>query len=535
MPSSIGDRLYELMRKPSEERQKYRVVPPNVSLGVKFEDGFSSASSPFSGSAGSLQKRVLTREQKRRTTRIESDTMGDVEVPAEALYGAQTQRSLENFRIGGEKMPFALVHALGMVKHAAATVNERDGNLDPKIAEAIRQASLEVISGKFDRYHFPLVVWQTGSGTQTNMNVNEVISNRATELLGGKFGSKLVHPNDHVNMSQSSNDSFPTAMSVATAYEVYEKLIPNLQLLYQDVKRKSEEWKDIVKIGRTHLQDAVPITLGQEFSGYAQQIKNALIRVRASLVHLLELAIGGSAVGTGLNTSANYAEDMAKEISKLTGLPFVSAPNKFESLAAHDAQVALSGMLKTVALSLSKIANDVRLLGSGPRAGLGELYLPENEPGSSIMPGKVNPTQCEALMMVCAQVIGNDCAISAGNSMLSHFELNVAKPLIAYNNLQSVELLADASKSFAERCIRGIQPNHQAIQKHLESSLMLVTALNTKIGYDKAAKIAKKAFKDGTTLKEAALALGLVSEKDFDTIVNPKEMIGPNIVGRSKL
>jgi fumarate hydratase class II len=336
-------------------------------------------------------------------------------------------------------------------------------------------------------------------------------------------------------MSQSSNDSFPTAMSVATAYEVYEKLIPNLQLLYQDVKQKSEEWKDIVKIGRTHLQDAVPITLGQEFSGYAQQIKNALIRVRASLVHLLELAIGGSAVGTGLNTSANYAEDMAKEISKLTGLPFVSAPNKFEALAAHDAQVALSGMLKTVALSLSKIANDVRLLGSGPRAGLGELYLLENEPGSSIMPGKVNPTQCEALMMVCAQVIGNDCAISAGNSMLSHFELNVAKPLIVYNNLQSVELLADASKSFAERCVRGIQPNHQAIQKHLESSLMLVTALNTKIGYDKAAKIAKKAFKDGTTLKEAALALGLVSEEDFDTIVNPREMIGPNIVARSKL
>ena len=330
-----------------------------------------------------------------------------------------------------------------MVKHAAATVNERDGNLDPKIAEAIRQASLEVISGKFDRYHFPLVVWQTGSGTQTNMNVNEVISNRATELLGGKFGSKLVHPNDHVNMSQNER-LVSTAMS--TAYEVYEKLIPNLQLLYQDVKRKSEEWKDIVKIGRTHLQDAVPITLGQEFSGYAQQIKNALIRVRASLVHLLELAIGGSAVGTGLNTSANYADDMAKEISKLTGLPFVSAPNKFESLAAHGPQVALSGMLKTVALSLSKIANDVRLLGSGPRAGLGELYLPENEPGSSIMPGKVNPTQCEALMMVCAQVIGNDCAISAGNSMLSHFELNVAKPLIAYN-MATVELLMNMIKA----------------------------------------------------------------------------------------
>ena len=349
MPSSIGDRLYELMRRPSEERQKYRVIPPKVSLGMKFEDGFYGGDEH----AG-RQGRERGGGGGSSSVRIETDTMGEVEVPAEALYGAQTQRSLENFRIGGEKMPFALVHALGMVKHAAATVNERDGNLDPKIAEAIRQASLEVISGKFDRYHFPLVVWQTGSGTQTNMNVNEVISNRATELLGGKFGSKLVHPNDHVNMSQSSNDSFPTAMSVATAYEVYEKLIPNLQLLYQGVKQKSEEWKDIVKIGRTHLQDAVPITLGQEFSGYAQQIKNALIRVRASLVHLLELAIGGSAVGTGLNTSVNYAEDMAKEISKLTGLPFVSAPNKFEALAAHDAQVALSGMLKTVALSLSK-------------------------------------------------------------------------------------------------------------------------------------------------------------------------------------
>jgi fumarate hydratase, class II len=409
------------------------------------------------------------------------------------------------------------------------------GKLETKKAEAIRLAALEVISGRLDK-HFPLVVWQTGSGTQTNMNVCEVISNVASKMMGGEYGGKLVHPNDDVNMSQSSNDAFPTAMSVATAYEVYEKLIPSLRLLYFEINKKSEEWKDIVKIGRTHLQDAVPITLGQEFSGYAQQIKNALIRVRASLVHLLELAIGGSAVGTGLNTFHGYAEAMASEISKLTGLPFVSAPNKFEALAAHDAQVALSGMLKTVALSLSKIANDVRFLGSGPRAGLGELLLPENEPGSSIMPGKVNPTQCEALMMVCAQVIGNDCAISAGSASLSHFELNVAKPLIAYNNLQSIELLADASKSFAERCVSGLRPNLEQIQKHLESSLMLVTALNPHIGYDKAAKIAKKAHKEGTTLKEAASELNLVSEEDFDTLVNPIEMISPTTpTSRSRL
>ena len=468
--------------------------------------------------------------------REESDSMGVVLVPVDKYWGAQTQRSLQNFKIGGEKMPMEMLRALAIVKHAAATVNERLGKLPSDLAEPIRVAAREVIEGKLDD-HF-LVVWQTGSGTQTNMNVNEVISNRAIELLGGVVGSKTpVHPNDHCNMSQSSNDTFPTAMSVATAYEVQEGLIPALRLLRDELDAKSREWETIVKIGRTHLMDAVPITLGQEFGGYAQQLRNSLLRAKASMVHLTELAIGGTAVGTGLNSHPEYAEMMAAEISKLTGLPFVSAPNKFESLAAHDAQMALSGMLKTMALSLLKISNDVRMLGSGPRAGLGELNLPANEPGSSIMPGKVNPTQCEAMMMVCSQVIGNDTGVSLGGAAGSHFELNVAKPLIAFNNLQSIKLLGEACVSFAENCVRGIEPNLSRIDELMRSSLMLVTALNPHIGYDAAATIAKKAHKENTTLKQAGVELGLLTAEQFEEWVRPERMVSPDGVepGRAGL
>ncbi|EEH60858.1 uncharacterized protein MICPUCDRAFT_43834 [Micromonas pusilla CCMP1545] len=461
--------------------------------------------------------------------------MGVVRVPANRYWGAQTQRSLQNFKIGGEKMPMEILRALAIVKHAAATVNQDLGKLDAPRAAAIRAAALEVIEGKLDE-NFPLVVWQTGSGTQTNMNVNEVISNRAIEIMGGVVGSKSpVHPNDHVNMSQSSNDTFPTAMSVATAYEVQEGLMPALRVLRDDLDAKSEAWSGIVKIGRTHLMDAVPITLGQEFGGYAQHVRNSLLRAKASMVHLTELAIGGTAVGTGINSHPEYAERMARQISKLTGLPFVSAPNKFESLAAHDAQTALSGMLKTMALSLLKISNDVRMLGSGPRAGLGELSLPANEPGSSIMPGKVNPTQCEAMMMVCAQVVGNDMGVAMGGAAGSHFELNVAKPLIAYNNLQSIKLLSEASVSFAENCVRGIEPNIERIDELMRSSLMLVTALNPHIGYDNAAKIAKKAHAEGSTLKEAGVRLGLLTSEQFDEWVRPELMTAPEVPPTSKL
>ena len=469
--------------------------------------------------------------------REESDSMGVVLVPVDKYWGAQTQRSLQNFKIGGEKMPMEMLRALAIVKHAAATVNERLGKLPSNLAEPIRVAAREVIEGKLDD-HFPLVVWQTGSGTQTNMNVNEVISNRSIELLGGVVGSKTpVHPNDHCNMSQSSNDTFPTAMSVATAYEVQEGLIPALRLLRDELDAKSREWETIVKIGRTHLMDAVPITLGQEFGGYAQQLRNSLLRAKASMVHLTELAIGGTAVGTGLNSHPEYAEMMAAEISKLTGLPFVSAPNKFASLAAHDAQMALSGMLKTMALSLLKISNDVRMLGSGPRAGLGELNLPANEPGSSIMPGKVNPTQCEAMMMVCSQVIGYDTGVSLGGAAGSHFELNVAKPLIAFNNLQSIKLLGEACVSFAENCVRGIEPNLSRIDELMRSSLMLVTALNPHIGYDAAATIAKKAHKENTTLKQAGVELGLLTAEQFEEWVRPERMVSPDGVepGRAGL
>jgi|TARA_B110000977_G_scaffold185279_1_gene249932 fumarate hydratase class II len=460
--------------------------------------------------------------------REESDSMGVVKVPSNKYWGAQTQRSLQNFKIGGEKMPMEMLRALAIVKHAAATVNQDLGKLPKEIAEPIRVASREIIEGRLDD-HFPLVVWQTGSGTQTNMNVNEVISNRAIELCGGVIGSKNpIHPNDHCNMSQSSNDTFPTAMSVATAYEVREGLIPALRLLRDELEQKSREWETIVKIGRTHLMDAVPITLGQEFGGYAQQMKNSLLRAKASMVHLTELAIGGTAVGTGLNSHPEYADRMSAEISKLTGLPFVPAPNKFESLAAHDAQMALSGMLKTMALSLLKISNDVRMLGSGPRAGLGELNLPANEPGSSIMPGKVNPTQCEAMMMVCSQVIGNDAGVVLGGAAGSHFELNVAKPLIAFNNLQSIKLLSEASVSFATNCVRGIEPNLERIDELMRSSLMLVTALNQHIGYDNAAKIAKKAHSERTTLKEAGVSLELLTPEQFDMWVRPEEMVSPD-------
>ena len=459
-------------------------------------------------------------------TRTETDSMGAIEVAADRYWGAQTQRSLQNFKIGSERMPAAIVHALGIVKHASASVNEQLGGLDSEIAVAIRQAAQQVIDGELDD-HFPLVVWQTGSGTQTNMNANEVISNRAIELLRGEMGSKQpVHPNDHVNMSQSSNDTFPGAMSIATAEQVVRHLLPALRELLDALAAKSRQFEGIVKIGRTHLMDAVPLTLGQEFSGYAQQVENGIARIEGVLPRLYELALGGTAVGTGLNAPPEFAERVAAAIAELTALPFVTAPNKFESLAAHDAQVELSGQLKTVAVSLMKVANDIRLLGSGPRAGLGELRLPENEPGSSIMPGKVNPTQAEALTMICAQVLGNDVAVNVGGAT-GHFELNVFKPLIVYNTLQSIRLLADAARSFTEHCVAGIEANRDRVDELMRSSLMLVTALNPHIGYDNAAKVAKKAHAEGTTLREAALELGLLTDEQFDQWVRPEEMTQP--------
>ena len=459
-------------------------------------------------------------------TRTETDSMGAIEVAADRYWGAQTQRSLENFKIGGERMPRPIIRAFGIVKHAAATVNEQLGRLDGKLTGGIREAAQEVIDGELDD-HFPLVVWQTGSGTQTNMNANEVISNRAIELLGGEMGAKdPVHPNDHVNMSQSSNDTFPGAMSIATAEQVAQQLVPALQHLHDALAAKSKQFDGIVKIGRTHLMDAVPLTLGQEFSGYAQQVENGVARVEGTLPRLRELALGGTAVGTGLNAHPEFGERIAAEIARLTRLAFVTAPNKFESLAAHDAQVELSGQLKTVAASLMKIANDVRLLGSGPRAGLGELLLPENEPGSSIMPGKVNPTQAEALTMVCAQVMGNDVAVNVGGAT-GHFELNVFKPVIVYNTLQSIRLLGDAARSFTDHCVAGIQANSDRIDELMRSSLMLVTALNPHIGYDNAANVAKKALTEGLSLREAAIELGLLTDEQFNEWVRPEQMTGP--------
>lgn len=458
---------------------------------------------------------------------MERDTFGDIKVASDRYWGAQTQRSLENFDIGGEheRMPLTLIKALGILKKSAAIVNRQFGLAD-NISKAIEKAADEVITGKLND-HFPLVVWQTGSGTQTNMNANEVIANRAIEILGGKIGEKSVHPNDHVNMSQSSNDSYPTAMHVAAVLEITNVLIPGLTQLHSALKAKSTEFKDLIKIGRTHTQDATPLTLGQEFGGYAAQVELGIHRIKNNMHDLYALAQGGTAVGTGINTYVGFAEKVAAQIATETGLPFRTAENKFEALAAHDALVQISGTLNTVAVSLMKIANDIRLLGSGPRSGLGELLLPENEPGSSIMPGKVNPTQCEAITMVCAQVMGNHVAVTVGGSN-GHFELNVFKPVIIRNVIHSTRLLGDAARSFTKNCVVGIQANEKKIQDLMKNSLMLVTALNPHIGYDKAAKIAKTAHKEGTTLKAAALKLGFLTEEEFDKWVNPFDMINPH-------
>ena len=459
-------------------------------------------------------------------TRTETDTFGPIEVDASRYWGAQAQRSLGNFRIGWEKQPASIVRALGIVKKAAARTNMALGHLDPALGEAIAAAADEVIAGRLDD-HFPLVVWQTGSGTQSNMNANEVISNRAIEMLGGVKGSKKpVHPNDHVNMSQSSNDTYPTAMHVAAAEQVVHHLLPALGHLHAALSAKAEAFAPIIKIGRTHTQDATPLTLGQEFGGYAAQVASSIRRIELTLPGLYELAQGGTAVGTGLNAPIGFAGKVAGEIAAITGLPFVTAPNKFEALAAHDAMVFSHGAINAAAMALFKIANDIRFLGSGPRAGLGELALPENEPGSSIMPGKVNPTQAEALTQVCVQVFGNNAAIGFAGSQ-GHFELNVYNPVMAYNFLQSVQLLGDAARSFTDNCVIGIEPREDNIRAGLERSLMLVTALAPTIGYDNAARIAKTAHKNGTTLREEALASGLVTAEDYDRIVRPEDMIGP--------
>ena len=458
--------------------------------------------------------------------RTETDSFGAIEVPADKLWGAQTQRSLGNFRIGSERMPRPLIRALAVVKSCAARVNMAQGLLDKKIGAAIVAAAAEVIDGAFDD-NFPLVIWQTGSGTQTNMNANEVISNLAIRRLGGEPGSKTpVHPNDHCNLSQSSNDTFPTAMHIATVEQLHHALIPALQRLHEVLDDKSRQWDELVKIGRTHLQDATPLTLGQEFSGYAAQVNFAVERIQGSLERLCMLAQGGTAVGTGVNSKQGFAEQFADEVATFTGLPFTSAPNKFEALAAHDAMAEISGVLNTIAVSLNKIANDIRLLGSGPRSGIGELRLPQNEPGSSIMPGKVNPTQCEALTMVCAQVMGNHTTVTVAAAQ-GHFELNVFKPVIVHNVLQSIRLLGDAASSFTDNCVRGIEPDAKRIAQLVENSLMLVTALAPTIGYDNAAAIAKLAHKNGTTLREEAVNGNFVTAEVFDEIVRPEKMVRP--------
>ncbi len=460
------------------------------------------------------------------STRIETDSFGEIEVPADAFWGAQTQRSMMNFDIGTEKMPAPLVRALGIQKKASALSNMALAALDTKLGQAIVQAADEVIDGTLAD-QFPLSVWQTGSGTQTNMNANEVIAGRANEILSGNRGGKTpVHPNDHVNMGQSSNDSFPTVMHISAAELTFHDLIPSLEMLHAALDGKSKEFANIVKNGRTHLQDATPLTLGQEFSGYAAQIKFGIARIKSALPRILQLAQGGTAVGTGINCKVGFAEKFAAEVSSITGLEFVTAENKFEALASHDALVELSGALNVLAVSLMKIANDIRLMGSGPRSGIGELLLPENEPGSSIMPGKVNPTQCEAMTMVCAQVMGNHVAVTVAGSN-GHFELNVFKPVIIYNVLQSIDLIAGACKSFTERCLVGIEPNHDRIKYLMENSLMLVTALNPHIGYDNAAKIAKKANKEGLSLREAGMQLGLLTSEQYDQWVKPEDMIKP--------
>ncbi len=459
-------------------------------------------------------------------TRTETDSFGPLEVPSEKYWGAQTQRSIMNFPIGWEKQPIPIVRALGVIKKACAMQNKAQGDLDPTLADSIIRAAGEVAEGKFDD-NFPLVVWQTGSGTQSNMNANEVIANRAIELMGGVIGSKdPVHPNDHCNMGQSSNDTFPTAMHISTAMTAHDVLLPGLEKLHAALQTKVEAFDGIIKIGRTHTQDATPLTLSQEFSGYTHQVAMGIQRVRDALGRIYELAQGGTAVGTGLNTKIGWAEAVAAHMADITGLPFVTAPNKFEALAAHDAMVEMSGALKTVAASLFKIANDIRLLGSGPRCGLGELVLPENEPGSSIMPGKVNPTQCEALTQVCIHVMGNDAAVGFAGSQ-GHFELNVYKPMMAYNVLQSMQLLGDASSAFTDNLIDGLAADEVRIDKLMRESLMLVTALAPEIGYDNATKVAKTAHKNGTTLLQEAIALGFVDKETFDRVVRPENMIGP--------
>jgi fumarate hydratase class II len=467
-----------------------------------------------------------TKQLRSTTTRSETDSFGPIEVPADRYWGAQTERSRQNFRIGQDRMPIPIIHALGIVKLAAAETNRELGLLDQRRARAIIRAAREVIDGKFDD-HFPLVVWQTGSGTQTNMNLNEVIANRANELLGTELGAKKpVHPNDHVNMSQSSNDSFPTAMHIAAAIGIVTDLIPALSELHRALRKKEKEFAHIVKIGRTHTQDATPLTLGQEFSGYAAQVESGIARLRVAVRDLYPLAQGGTAVGTGLNSKPKFARLFARHVAEITKLPFTSAPNKFEALASHDAYVFVHGAINSVATGLFKIANDIRLLGSGPRSGLGELILPENEPGSSIMPGKVNPTQAEAMTMVCCQVFGNHTTITVAGSQ-GHFELNVYKPVLAYCMMHSIQLMSDVVRSFTENCIQGIRADEKRIRDLMERSLMLVTALAPKIGYDNAAKVAKSAHANGTTLKEEALRLGFVSADDFDRLVRPDKMTHP--------
>lgn len=466
-------------------------------------------------------------KQQSSAVRSETDSFGSIDVAADRYWGAQTQRSLENFKISHDRMPVPVIRALGVIKRAAASVNVKMGALEQSLGDVIIEAATEVMEGKWNE-HFPLVVWQTGSGTQTNMNANEVISNRAIEMMGAELGSKKpVHPNDHVNRGQSSNDTFPTAMHIAAVEEIHHQLLPALTYLRDALQVKSNAFSDIIKIGRTHLQDATPMTLGQEFSGYVTQLTYGIERVKACLPRLYFLAQGGTAVGTGLNAKKGFAEAFAQEVAAITGLPFVTAPNKFESLASHDAMVEISGALNVLATSLMKIANDIRLLGSGPRCGLGELNLPENEPGSSIMPGKVNPTQCEAITMLCAQVMGNHVAVTIGGSN-GHFELNVFKPVIIHNVMHSIRLIADGCYSFTDNCVVGIEANTKRIDAIMNESLMLVTALNPHIGYDNAAKIAKKAHHEGTTLKQAALDLGLVTEEQFALWVKPQDMLGPN-------
>jgi len=467
-----------------------------------------------------------SRSTQAKSTRVETDSFGPIEVPADRYWGAQTERSRQNFRIGQDRMPISIIHALGIVKLAAAQANRELGLIDQRRANAIMRAAREVIDGKLDD-HFPLVVWQTGSGTQSNMNLNEVIANRANELLGGELGAKApLHPNDHVNMSQSSNDSFPTAMHIAAAQGILGDLVPALSELLRLLREKEKSFADIVKIGRTHTQDATPLTLGQEFSGYAAQVESAITRLRTVVKDLFPLAQGGTAVGTGLNAKPRFAKLFAKHVAKITGLPFASAPNKFEALASHDAYVFAHGAINAAATGLFKIANDIRLLGSGPRSGLGELILPENEPGSSIMPGKVNPTQCEALTMVCCQVFGNHTTITVAGSQ-GHFELNVYKPVLAYCMMHSIRLLADAVRSFAANCVAGVRADEKRIHELMERSLMLVTALAPRIGYDNAAKVAKSAHARGTTLKEEAVRLGFVSAQEFDRLVQPEKMTRP--------